>query len=524
MAIFRRRVVQQALETLSEGVISPEQRHDIVRRLNSNVRQAIAAEWEVVLLAALSSVVEVHYERSFEAVRLDIFAVADSGEDRIEFVADIATASDMDIDKRNPVGFLFEEFHRIAHKFGYGKGGFDIRVGDREVGKYRDKRTELLLPPKGEIPAFLTRELGPFLKIVALDPESPRAWEYRQDGIDIRISYNPKQRGGVTGGYSCAASPMSLRRNPLFAALNAKATQLRRSGYAGVQGIFVTDGDCRSLAVGTGGGLGSCSRDQIVEKFLEEHPRLHFVTTTTYENRSGWGHLERGLSNKVYWQRPFDSVLMAKLNAVLKNMFRALPPVIESPDNAWRQIRSRRAIERGCNLGAYRWTPTQKLSISSRTFAGLLAQTLSQRDFRLLFDPMEPPNGGPIVHFFRNVEQLNTRIANVFVEHCEDDDDDWITFSCNGTMSSPPLVTRNLDSGAVEISMERITRYLATLNYNLIDEGKQYSLGERIPPDVILWLRACMTDGRTLVAAEMQPDYRLRLFFGERDVAVADYM
>jgi len=511
MAIFRRRVVQQALDALGATVISSEQRTAIVRRLNSSWPQALAAEWEVVLLAALSTVARVQHENQFGSVRPDIFATAETGHNPIEFMAEIVTVSDKEVEDRNPVEFLFSEFHRIAHNCGCRDGGFDIRVGDREIGSYPDKRTQLLLPPKGEIPAFVGRELAPYFRSISEAPELPRAWEYRRNEIDIVISYDPTKRGGVTGGYACPAAPMSLRRNPLFAGLNAKARQLRRSGYGGVMGIFVTDGDCRSLAAAVGSGLGGWSTDQIVEAFLVQHPLIHFVTTTTYENRFSWNRQQHGLRNKVYWRRPFDSELTATLFPLLKATFRALPPVAESPDNAWRQIRSRRQINRGCNLGAYRWRPGQKLSISTRTFTGLLAQTLSPKDFRLLFYRTLPPEGGPIVHFFRTIHLAKARLTRVFVDCCDDDDDDWITFeSC--VSAAAELPSGNGDRTTVELSMERIVRYLATLDYKFIDDGKHYSFAERIPADVILELRACMAGGRNLVGAELHPDYQLCFF------------
>src|SRR5205823_11825146 len=126
--------------------------------------------------------------------------------------------------------------------------------------------------------------------------------------------------------------------------------QLHKSGYSGTKGIFVMDGDCRSLAA-TGGGLGEWSTDQIVERFLAEHSYVHFVTTSTYQSRANWtGQADQGLSNKVYWQRPFDQQLIDKFFPLLKKAFRAFPPVIESPNNAWRTIRNRQSIDRSCRL------------------------------------------------------------------------------------------------------------------------------------------------------------------------------
>src|SRR5205085_1487776 len=133
------------------------------------------------------------------------------------------------------------------------------------------------------------------------------------------------------------------------------------------------------------------------------------------------------------WQRPFDQQLIDKFFPLLKKAFRAFPPVIESPNNAWRTIRNRQSIDRSCRLGAFRWTRGHRLSVSSRTFIGLLAQTLSVRDFSLLFYRTLPSDGGPLVQFFRTLDEVQVRLAQVLVEKCEDDDDDWITFECGRT-------------------------------------------------------------------------------------------
>ncbi|HEX4666014.1 MAG TPA: hypothetical protein VH207_05395, partial [Chthoniobacterales bacterium] len=211
MAIFRRRVIQQELDFLRRGVVPPERARDLIQRLNGSRPQAIPAEWEVVLLASLARVASVKYERAFNAVRLDFFVRGEG----VEFAGDIVAISDVDIAKRNPAEFFFRECGRIAATFGFDNGGFDIRIADRTTGKYPDKRTELLLPVKGDIPQFLGRELRPFFQQIRSDPGEVHVLRCVQPGIKFRITFDPKLLGSTTGRYASAAAPMSLRRNPL---------------------------------------------------------------------------------------------------------------------------------------------------------------------------------------------------------------------------------------------------------------------------------------------------------------------
>ena len=523
MGIFARRAVKCPIDTLEScSAISRQQRSGLLARLNKRTQDALSAEWEVILLSSLSSTARVVYEKPFGRIHLDLFAVAESNGLEIEFVAEIVAISDIASEKQNPSDSFFSEFRRVAQKHDCGDGGFDIRIGDKVTGEYPNKRTTLLLPPRSEIPAFVERELKPFFERVRLDRRSPLAWKYQRDEIDIQVTFEPKRLGGNTGGYACAASPLSLRENRLFRALNDKAHDLRQSGYKGIAGILATDNGCRALAA-IGGGLGAWSRDQIVRQFLREHPHVQFVTTTTYETRGGWGRRDHTLSNRIYWQGNVDQEAATALLSVLNNMFGAVPPVCEAPYNALSNLRNRLQVTRTCQLGAYKRIPNHHLSISSRTFVGLLAGTLSQQDYRLLFYRPSPLDGGPLVRFFRNIAELRLPIARTWITQQLDQDDDVISFEVGPSPFDDVAQKSAVGTDWCSLSVKGMTRYLAGLDYRPNAVPHQSSLGA-IPNDIRQFLRGMESHGRMVIEAEViNEGKQVRLNFGDRDAAISDY-
>ena len=65
MALFYRRVVQRELDFLRQSVFDTTQLKDILTRLNGRERQALTAEWEVVLLGCFAV-----YPRDFPNARV----------------------------------------------------------------------------------------------------------------------------------------------------------------------------------------------------------------------------------------------------------------------------------------------------------------------------------------------------------------------------------------------------------------------------------------------------------------------
>jgi hypothetical protein len=340
MAIFRPRVVQTELDSVRPHVIRSTQEKDLITRLNGRKRQAISAEWEVVITAAFARNANVRYEPILRGKRPDL--LISIRENSAEFIADIVAISDDTSDKNNPASFFFEEFRRFTKKYGLIRGGFDIRIGDRISGKWPDKVNKLLLPRKNDIPSFIKRELANLMRSIVAEPTARHKYERVDGDIDVRIMYDPTHLGYTTGGFSSYSSAYSLTRNPLFAALNSKAKKLRECGYVGIKGIIVVDGGSHVLRVSHQSGT-TWSCRQIVEYFLRKHPYIDFVTITYHENEPRiFGNRGQRFSHTVFWQRPFNQAKIDILYSLLNSTFKSLPSPIDSPQNALTALRSQR--------------------------------------------------------------------------------------------------------------------------------------------------------------------------------------
>ncbi|SRR6266496_945578 len=521
MALFSRRTIQRELDFLRPKILRPDREKDVLGKLNSHNRQALETEWEIVILAALARLADVTHEQLFGSRHPDIFLQGHCAEDHFQFLADIVTVSDHNNEKENPADFFFQEFDRIAAKAGL-CGGFDIEIGEHTTGKDRNK-TNLLLPPKGDIPKFIRNELTPFFREIAAEPSIPCSLECNQSRIQVRITYDPKQRGHTTGGYAFSASPRSLMRNPLSRALDDKATQLRETGYDGLLGVIVTDGGCHAL-VSRSSGLGVFSRDKLVEHFLQKHPRIGFVTTSHHETRGGYPSLEEKLFHKIYLQRSLSPETKSKVYELFKVAFKSLPTTASSPRNAWIDIRDKREISKGRKLGAYHWRPPTSLTVSSRSLLALLATTLTKREFELLFYHQIPAGGGPLIHFFRSVLESHLTISRASLHRAPQDDDDWVTFEIGTSEMRDTSRKSSATILSCDVSLMLLVRYFAGLDYSLGSGKTNYSYLATIPNEIRAFVRQMESEGRMLVNIQVTREgSQLRLTFGDRDAAISPY-
>lgn len=138
----------------------------------------------------------------------------------------------------------------------------------------------------------------------------------------------------------------------------------------------------------------------------------------------------------------------------------------------------------------------------------------------MLFDQTMPPNGGPIVHFFRHLWLSGIPIISVRVDRLPDEDDDLITFTSLIAAERQTASTAN----ACEIPTSIVIQYIAGLDFDMREGRPNHSTLASISPVDQALLRRMQNEGRMLVAAELiQSGALLRLSFGERDVAVSEY-
>lgn len=521
MAIFSRRVVQRNLDALKPYICDPQDARDLVGRLNTRREIAISTEWEIMIGASLVGLSKAKYQKRFGGRNPDfLILAADDGKNR-EFLIDIVAPSDKGVSKENAADFFLAEFDRITAKYGL-LGGFDIRIGDRMNGNYPQRKRQLLLPPKSEISGYIKGEIRPFLSQIVKNPEASHAISLSSGGTSIAINYDPSKRPFNNATYGICESAFSLQRNTLFRKLDEKATQLRQSGYAGIKGIMVADGDCRALQAGGRTGGSPWSRDEIVEHFLARHHYIHFVTTT-HSRTVTTGGIHEELSHKVYWQRPFDQTKIDGVFPILNLALRGLPSSKKSPANAWLELRAGDDISNGCEFGACSWIPNRRLEYSSRTFLEILAGTMNRDRFWLLLDD-RMPNRGPLFQFFRFLFQSGQKLSSVSVEVRPDDDDDLIVFDLVPTRThrvAPPPA----NSGpSFEIPAALLIRFFARLAHEaLLHERPLASVGA-LPVHIQAFVRTNLSEGKTLVDAKYLngPD-SVRLLFGEPDPALFVY-
>ncbi len=487
-------------------------------RLNSRRPQAISAEWEVILGSALTQNSTVQYQKRFGLPRPDFLVRTRDG--TTEFLVEIVTPSDHGASKQNPVGLFFSELERLASRQGI-LGGLNVRVGETMIGRYPDRKRRLLLPPPRHIPRHVNDNFGEFLTQISTAPDCARAAVSQSPGVDISIVYDPKARPFNTGSYGVCEMPSSLEQNAVFRSLDEKARQLRRSGYAGLKGIMVTDGDCSALGTRgrTGGDPWSC--DEIVEHFLAKHRFVDFVTTT-YSETATTGGIHEKLHHKVYWQLPFDDSKITRILPVIGSALQQLPRPEKSPANAWLSLREGHDISDGCEFGACTWTPNRRLEYSARTFLEIIAGAMGRERFSLLLHS-RMANKGPLFQFFRSACEQNQKLRSVRVKLNPKGDDDKIIFDL-GSITAPSRATSSTAESSIEISEAVLTQFFARLAYEvLLNEPRGFSVGS-LPVEVQAAVRKNLSEGRSIVAAEVVRERGcIRLSFGGPDSALSRY-
>ena len=105
MTIFSRRVIQKFLNE-NRKFMDEEKITDHIKKLNYQNNESIAAEWEVVVLNALSKIGSIEHEKYFPGSKKpDIYFKSPTID---VFVADITSVSDENYDNENPITYFYK--------------------------------------------------------------------------------------------------------------------------------------------------------------------------------------------------------------------------------------------------------------------------------------------------------------------------------------------------------------------------------------------------------------------------------
>jgi hypothetical protein len=496
-------------------IVSPTQARRLVSQLNSASRHVIPTEWEIITVAAFAKCGKLRYEPQFGSASPDIWLQSSSSGEAMTFIAEVVAISDHGTMEKNPSDFLYEQVMMMAFKLGLNWASVGMRFGDRMEGRFPDRWVKVLLPSKPVIDRFVRTSIKPFLLRVKQEPSKPHELIWKEPDVDFRLIHDPTQQRRGCGGPLVATVPYSVKRNPLYAALSAKAKQLDRAAYTGIKGIIVGDADCYCLQRTSGSDGSSYDARAIVREFLLKHPSVTFATTSRYEHHAFRHH--------VTYQNELLEPQRSRLLYLLDDAFGHVPKPIQSPNNAQRDVINRRELSRGSKIGAYQWQGTKRLKIPTRVFLALVAGTLSKREFNMLFYRTMPPSGGPLIWFFRKLVTAKIPLRKVSVEILADEDNDWIVFE-TGVERGEVASVRALSDDFCDLESRNLIRYFAGLDYMMQSETLHHSAFATIPEEKGEFIRAMLTQGRLLAAAQLEAEGQVvRLFFGNVDAAISPY-
>lgn len=430
MAIFNRRDIQAALDQIAPSLTRQQLVH-LVKRLNGNPSQTISAEWEAIIISALSKCGHISHELSHGgSTRPDILFRDENSS--LEFLTEIRALSDKNIHEENPYHDFFEAIKQYLKKLGHNSSGLYINVGHNEEGEYKNRKLKLALPKKSEIEVFVATKLGEFLSGIVQDPLKSSVFRYDTKEIRFSISYSGNEKKFNGGSYVSYTVPYSIR-NPLLNALIEKGNQLVKSRYKGIKGIIVCDGGCDSLNERSEfNGAYSCQK--IVESYLKSHSYISWVLVLRIDEEAGLflTQAKIKISARMYWNSPIDSRAYEETLDLINRMLNCTAIPRDTPKNAINWLKNNKNIGRSL-YGGYSMSGN-KIKISTRALTELLAGQIGLQQFledhRLKPNPLDP--GDSSISFFENQINRGNMMKNASVERTNDNDDDWLVLEYSG--------------------------------------------------------------------------------------------
>lgn len=431
MFVFSRRAIQGRLDLL-EDVLSPEQHATLTDRLNRPGRERMAAMWETVFLQALSQVTPIRHELALPSGRQPDFGFEfNHGSARLTVVGDIASVSDIGLDKQNPFRELSDQVSRLARKYHLDPNHFRCDVAGEQVGKWPKLRMKLLLPIGEAFTKLIKNIVEPFVRDLTQSPRATAEFKHEAPGVRFSLRYDQSQWSSG-GGHPCYDVAMSLTENPIYRALRAKADQLRAAPGDAIRVIILCDGDCAAMRKSVFAGTGSnFSARQIATEFLRKTSAVDLVLLATIEQRNPHDLRLRdyvmsydltAAPLRARSPRVTDDIIEA-VRVLLERSVREIPTPMADACNA-----ALRCEEKGYGLGkhgGYQMSGNM-IKISARLVQELLAGDVSVERFAEFHGwgngPEDMPN--PFARSLRRGELIST----INVIDCEDEDDNQFEF------------------------------------------------------------------------------------------------
>lgn len=411
MALFSRRTLERLLNENS-AFLTVEQLNNHVSRLNKG---DLSCEWEVAVLNAFSRIGKVIHEPSNfgTSARLDLHFVSAAG--TVEFLADITTVSDAFAESENPTDYLEARLLQIKLKHSLPGGfGFTIR-GNTARDVFLKKRQETYLPRMKELEreVFQTPEFKTFIKRVVANRNKADAIRILGDNTDIDISYTLSSIS--SSSFPTYKEIIDLESNPIWNALIAKyKRQLKKSGYNGLQGIILCDGDCYGLKNSMPSWYAKSARE-VIQHFLRKKMKVGFVLSLFPKlARSHSG--KNTVDCRFYKGVSFSDADFAVFDCFTKNIASLFPSPSHDSANARNRLVKGYA-RKGDSFSGGMMIRGNEIRVSARTVLDLLSGQLHAESYPSDYQ----------IHFARKLSE-GSLIIDACVERSPEDDDDWLVF------------------------------------------------------------------------------------------------
>jgi len=333
MGIFSRRNLYQIL-TGNARFVRQRPLSEHIRRLNGGDQiLTVTTEWEASALNALSKLGTVSHEPKVPGTsKPDVLFTHAIG----AALMDITSASDRGLDQQNAIDKLSNQLVDSVTKRGLDSGHFGLQV----KGNWRDltiggPKAQLSIPrPRDFDSAIFNDQFDEYLNHIETSPEVRRDFSGAGPDVEMTISYNPTQKYFSVNHLSYTV-PFSATQNTVYAALEAKANQLKSSQFTGLKGVLLCDGGCAVMSPRAQKGQGLDATD-IISTFLSNYRAVDFVLAILIDGDSsglsGPDHLR--VITKAYVLRA-DNPAMPLVGYLNERLALNLPNPENIPINAY---------------------------------------------------------------------------------------------------------------------------------------------------------------------------------------------
>ena len=421
MSIFPRRVVQGLIDA-SPGYLRTSQIRNLVNRLNSlaDPNDALAAEWELVVLSTFHGIGPIQYEPRGTGTRHpDLLFGPKAG---VSFLADITAASDKGMRVRNPIEAFTAALRQKISERSLRGNSFGWELRNKAGALYRGgPRPALRLCPSREFGTrIFNQNFDMFMDRACARPHNADEYLIDKPELFVRILYDPHLQFS-TGRHPAFEYFHSETENLIFDKLEEKAGQLKGAGLDSAQGIFLCDAGTTLLRARKS--FRSYSIEEVVSLFLKYNPDVAFVVilTVVNERASNTGSSGYGVRVDLYTNTK-QAAFSAALKPLITLFAERLPHPRQTPTNARLRLEEGEPNYKFCHFGGMTMT-SRSLRMSTRTLLELLAGKMRIDDFTKSYslDARTPIN--PFMQRLRN-GQLITAIS---VHSQPDQDDDEVT-------------------------------------------------------------------------------------------------